>query len=271
MSQFWQHLHSRLQPAVAMEKARLPGRKWKNGFFSMGSTCTAQGCPHTRVTYSPSRFSRTPQKPRSRSSTLQCLGHSSHSMRLSAELLPEARRERRAACCRRGRGRGEQRPRRGGQGAAAAGEEEIHVATARSDLHVDDLDAGALGRRRARACWRWRGRSAHSPTLASDGRSRCLRSSSRMPSPTVSTATRSVAKSKQVRDLGRARLVARAVVHHRPERVHDDQPLLVADRRDGVDLGDVRVALVEMHLVGVVDAAEVVLERAGHAPPACAA
>ena len=43
ISQFWQHLHSRLQPAVASESACAPGRKWKNGFFSIGSTCERAG------------------------------------------------------------------------------------------------------------------------------------------------------------------------------------------------------------------------------------
>src|SRR4051812_46533494 len=38
MSQFWQNLHARLQPAVPKEKTALPGRKWLSGFFSMGST-----------------------------------------------------------------------------------------------------------------------------------------------------------------------------------------------------------------------------------------
>jgi len=33
------------QPAVASENARVPGRKWKNGFFSMGSTCAVAGRP----------------------------------------------------------------------------------------------------------------------------------------------------------------------------------------------------------------------------------
>jgi hypothetical protein len=37
ISQFWQNLQKTLQPAVAMEKARLEGKKWNNGFFSMGS------------------------------------------------------------------------------------------------------------------------------------------------------------------------------------------------------------------------------------------
>ena len=37
MSQFWQNLQARLQPAVPKLKTRLPGRKWFNGFFSIGS------------------------------------------------------------------------------------------------------------------------------------------------------------------------------------------------------------------------------------------
>src|SRR5690348_2974497 len=38
MSQFWQNLQARLQPAVPNESTALPGRKWLSGFFSMGST-----------------------------------------------------------------------------------------------------------------------------------------------------------------------------------------------------------------------------------------
>ena len=38
MSQFWQNLHARLQPAVPNESTGVPGRKWFSGFFSMGST-----------------------------------------------------------------------------------------------------------------------------------------------------------------------------------------------------------------------------------------
>ena len=39
ISQFWHILQLTLQPAVATEKAIVPGWKWKSGFFSMGSTC----------------------------------------------------------------------------------------------------------------------------------------------------------------------------------------------------------------------------------------
>jgi hypothetical protein len=38
MSQFWQNLQARLQPAVPKESTGVPGRKWLRGFFSMGST-----------------------------------------------------------------------------------------------------------------------------------------------------------------------------------------------------------------------------------------
>jgi hypothetical protein len=37
MSQFWQNLQVRLQPAVPKESTEVPGRKWLRGFFSMGS------------------------------------------------------------------------------------------------------------------------------------------------------------------------------------------------------------------------------------------
>ena len=38
MSQFWQNLQARLQPAVPKESTAVPGRKWLSGFFSIGST-----------------------------------------------------------------------------------------------------------------------------------------------------------------------------------------------------------------------------------------
>ena len=38
LSQFWQNLHARLQPAVPNDSTADPGRKWLSGFFSMGST-----------------------------------------------------------------------------------------------------------------------------------------------------------------------------------------------------------------------------------------
>ena len=38
MSQFWQNLQARLQPAVPKDSTADPGRKWLSGFFSTGST-----------------------------------------------------------------------------------------------------------------------------------------------------------------------------------------------------------------------------------------
>src|SRR5437868_1195089 len=37
MSQFWQNLHARLQPAVPNDSTLDPGWKWLSGFFSIGS------------------------------------------------------------------------------------------------------------------------------------------------------------------------------------------------------------------------------------------
>ena len=45
MSEFWQKLQEKLQPTVAREKVRVPGRKWNSGFFSMGSTAVETGHP----------------------------------------------------------------------------------------------------------------------------------------------------------------------------------------------------------------------------------
>ena len=49
ISQFWQHLHSRLQPAVASDSAVAPGSTWKRGFFSTGSIASEHGREWTRV------------------------------------------------------------------------------------------------------------------------------------------------------------------------------------------------------------------------------
>ena len=37
MSQFWQNLQVRLQPAVPNDSTGVPGRKCTSGFFSIGS------------------------------------------------------------------------------------------------------------------------------------------------------------------------------------------------------------------------------------------
>ncbi len=37
ISQFWQNLQARLQPAVPKDSTEVPGRKWFRGFFSIGS------------------------------------------------------------------------------------------------------------------------------------------------------------------------------------------------------------------------------------------
>ena len=37
MSQFWQNLQPRLQPAVPKLSTGVPGKKWLSGFFSIGS------------------------------------------------------------------------------------------------------------------------------------------------------------------------------------------------------------------------------------------
>jgi len=45
MDQFWQNLQPRLQPAVPKLNTDVPGKKWLNGFFSMGSTAKPVGLP----------------------------------------------------------------------------------------------------------------------------------------------------------------------------------------------------------------------------------
>ena len=43
ISQFWHQRQWKLQPAVPSERADAPGRTWKNGFFSIGSSASADG------------------------------------------------------------------------------------------------------------------------------------------------------------------------------------------------------------------------------------
>ncbi len=43
--QFWQNWQVKLQPTVPSESTGCVGRKWKSGFFSMGSTCSAAASP----------------------------------------------------------------------------------------------------------------------------------------------------------------------------------------------------------------------------------
>jgi hypothetical protein len=47
-----------------MEKELDPGKRWKRGFFSMGSTFAEIARPKTRVYSFPPWFSLTPQMPR---------------------------------------------------------------------------------------------------------------------------------------------------------------------------------------------------------------
>ena len=61
--QFWQNLQRSGHPTVPSEYAALPGRKWKKGFFSIGSTWTAIGRPYTRLRNSPPTFLRARQRP----------------------------------------------------------------------------------------------------------------------------------------------------------------------------------------------------------------
>jgi len=82
--------HSGLGPAL--RRARTPVENERVLLFYRIHVHGA-GWPQTRVTYSPPRFSRTPQKPRSRSSTKHCLGQSC-TARVVVQLLPEPRRVR---------------------------------------------------------------------------------------------------------------------------------------------------------------------------------
>ena len=64
MSQFWQNLQARLQPAVPKERTALPGRKWFRGFFSTGSTQKPLERPYDVSTTWSSTRPRTKHSPR---------------------------------------------------------------------------------------------------------------------------------------------------------------------------------------------------------------
>jgi len=61
--QFWQPEQSTLQPRVPRDRARVPGWKWKKGFFSISSETTDAGRPYTKDNNLPSRTPRTLQSP----------------------------------------------------------------------------------------------------------------------------------------------------------------------------------------------------------------
>src|SRR5436853_7878876 len=71
MSQFWQNLQARLQPAVPKESTALPGRKWLSGFFSIGSTQKPEERPYVVSTIASAERARTKQAPRWPSCSLQ--------------------------------------------------------------------------------------------------------------------------------------------------------------------------------------------------------
>src|SRR5512142_46252 len=74
MSQFWQNLQVRLQPAVPNESTGVPGRKWLSGFFSIGSTQKPDERPQVVSTMPLSCRARTKQSPRWPSASLQWRG-----------------------------------------------------------------------------------------------------------------------------------------------------------------------------------------------------
>src|SRR4029077_2235044 len=78
MSQFWQNLQARLQPAVPNDSTGVPGRKWFRGFFSIGSTQNPLDRPQVVSTIRSFSRARTKQSPRCPSSSLQNRGQRSH-------------------------------------------------------------------------------------------------------------------------------------------------------------------------------------------------
>src|SRR3954469_11562062 len=84
MSQFWQKRQARLQPAVPNDSTAVPGRKWFNGFFSIGSTQNPLERPYVvSTTWSFSR-ARTKHTPRWPSRSLHARGQRSHWIRPSS-------------------------------------------------------------------------------------------------------------------------------------------------------------------------------------------
>ena len=84
MSQFWQNLHARLQPAVPNDSTGVPGMKWLSGFFSIGSTQKPLDRPYeARTTWSSTR-PRTKQSPRWPSCSRHARGQTSHWIRPSS-------------------------------------------------------------------------------------------------------------------------------------------------------------------------------------------
>jgi hypothetical protein len=63
VSQFWQYPQWKSQPSIPNVSVSLPGRQWKNGFFSVGSHCSAATYP-AGANSVPSLLKRTLQMPR---------------------------------------------------------------------------------------------------------------------------------------------------------------------------------------------------------------
>ena len=85
MSQFWQNLQVRLQPAVPKDSTGVPGRKWFSGFFSIGSMQNPEDRPYVVSTIRLSCRPRTKHRPRWPSCSLQKRGQTSHWMRPSGK------------------------------------------------------------------------------------------------------------------------------------------------------------------------------------------
>src|SRR5262245_46391740 len=87
MSQFWQNLQVRLQPAVPNDSTGVPGRKWLSGFFSIGSTQKPDERPQVASTISPPSQARTKHRPRWPSLSLHSWRHTSQRTRQSGSLV----------------------------------------------------------------------------------------------------------------------------------------------------------------------------------------
>src|SRR5919106_1384272 len=84
MSQFWQNLQARLQPAVPNDRTGEPGRKWFRGFFSTGSTQNPLERAYDVSTIWSSTRARTKHSPRWPSRSRQDRGQTSHWIRPSS-------------------------------------------------------------------------------------------------------------------------------------------------------------------------------------------
>ena len=91
-----QYEHEKLQPKNPTDKNLLPGNKWKNGRFSIGSTAIVEQCPAKGFVSCPSSFLMTPHSPISPTGIGQPCGQISQSTLPRTDCWPDDELDR---CC----------------------------------------------------------------------------------------------------------------------------------------------------------------------------